>query len=230
VHRERLSPEYGTQKLNLEIEVDKLDGTPRPEGHLNQVLILRAGGEPRIAWIKGVAQPYDRVLVRLSHVADEAHYIDALDIPTGAPMVQWNMGFGTGRLRLYATTAIPTGLYRFGTSSTSGVLSLSLGILTRFTWLDTDGHEGLLGLEAGLMAFGLTGDTSSVGTPLTQVGAVVGAGVAIPIAGAGSAAQASINLHAWGEQRITGSGPEAASTRALIFGPSISLGNVGTTF
>jgi hypothetical protein len=230
LHRERLSPEYGTQKLNLEIEVDKLDGTPRPEGHVNQVIILRAGPEPRVAWIKGVMQPYDRVLVRLSHVADEAHYLDALDIPTGAPMVQWNIAFGTGRVRLYATTAIPTGLYRFGTPDTSGVLSLSLGILTRLTWLDTDGHEGLLGLEAGLMAFGLTGDTSASGTPLTQVGAVIGAGVTIPIAGAGSPTQASINLHAWGEQRITGSGAEAASTRALIFGPSISLGNVGTTF
>ena len=129
-----------------------------------------------------------------------------------------------------ATTAIPTGLYRFGTANTSGVLSLSLGILTRLTWLDTDGHEGLLGLEAGLMAFGLTGDVSASGAPLPQVGAVVGAGLTIPIAGAGSPTQASINLHAWAEQRITGSGAEAASTRALIFGPSISLGNVGTTF
>jgi hypothetical protein len=231
IHRERMSEEYGTQKLNLEIEVDKLDGTPRPESHVNQTLIVRAGAEARIAWIKGVVQPYDRVLVRLSHVADEAHYIDALDIPTGAPMVQWNMGFGTGRVRLYATTAIPTGLYRFGTQDTSGALTLSLGIITRFTWLDTDGHEGLLGLESGLMAFGLTGDTStSGGQTLTQVGFVLGAGITIPIAGAGSPLQASINLHAWAEQRITGSGEEAASARALIFGPSISLGNVGTTF
>ena len=71
---------------------------------------------------------------------------------------------------------------------------------------------------------------STAGESLTQVGAVVGVGLAIPIAGAGSPTQASINLHAWGEQRITGSGPEAASTRAVIFGPSISLGNVGTTF
>jgi hypothetical protein len=231
LHRERMSPEYGTQKLNLEIQVDKLDGSVRAEGHLNQTVILRAGSEPRVAWIKGVVSPYDRVLVRLSHVADEAHYLNALDIPTGAPMVQWSVVLGTGRVRLYATTAIPTGLYRFGTPDTSGVLSLSLGVITRFTWLDTDGHEGLLGLEAGLMAFGLTGDTSTTGgQPLTQVGAVLGVGLSIPIAGAGSPTQASINLHAWAEQRITGSGPEAASSRAIIFGPSISLGNVGTTF
>jgi hypothetical protein len=231
IHRERLSPEYGTQKVALEIDVNKLDGTARSEGRVIQTLILRAGDEPRVAWIHGVVAPYDRVIVRLSHVADEAHYVDALDIATGAATVQWTVLFGTGRVRLYATTAIPTGLYRFGTSATSGVLSLSLGVISRFTWLDSEGHEGLLGLEAGMMAFGLTGqDQSTAGQPLTQVGAVAGLGLSIPIANAGGPAQAAINLHAWGEQRITGSGPEASSSRAIIFGPSISLGNIGTTF
>ena len=45
IHRERLSPEYGTQRLSLEIEVDKLDGTSRPDGHVTQTLILRAAPE-----------------------------------------------------------------------------------------------------------------------------------------------------------------------------------------
>lgn len=233
LHRERLSPEYGTQKLSLEIEVDKVDGAPRGDAHVTQTLVLRAGSEPRVAWIKGIVQPYDRVVVRLSYIADEAHYLGALDIATGAPAMQWTSIFGTGRVRIYATTAIPTGLYRFGTAATSGVLSLSLGVISRFTWLDTDGHEGLLGLEAGMMAFGLTGDqASNGGQSLTQVGAIVGLGLSIPIANAGGPTQASINLHAWFEQRLVGSGGpiEAASARAVVFGPSISLGNVGTTF
>lgn len=227
-HRQRLSPEYGTQKLSLEMEVDKLDGTPRADAHVSQTIVLRAGTEPFIAWIKGVHAPYDRVVVRLSHVADEAHYLGALEIATGAPTVQWAVVFGTGRVRLYATSAIPTGLYRFGSGGTSGVLSLSIAIISRLTWLDSEGHEGLLGLEAGLMAFGLTVDTSP--NPVTQVGAVLGIGLSIPIAGAGSPTQASINLHGWVEERITGSGAEASSQRAIIFGPSISVGNVGTTF
>jgi hypothetical protein len=230
LHRERLSPEYGTQKLTLEIEVDKVDNTSRSEAHVTQTIVLRSGGEARVAWIKGIVAPYDRVVVRLSHVADEAHYLGALDIATGEPAVQWTSIFGAGRVRIYATTAIPTGLYRFGTSQTSGVLSLSLGVLSRFTWLDPEGHEGLLGLEAGLMAFGLTGDLSAANQPLTQVGAVAGLGLSIPIANAGSPTQASINLHAWFEQRIAGSGGESGSKQAIIFGPSISLGNVGTTF
>ena len=81
------------------------------------------------------------------------------------------------------------------------------------------------------MACGLTGDTSTSGQSLTQVGGVMGLGLAIPIANSGGPTQASINLHAWFEQRLTGGGGhEANSPRAIIFGPSISIGNVGTTF
>jgi hypothetical protein len=231
IHRERILPEWGTQKLALEIEVDKVDGSSRGEAHVTQTVVLRAGSEPRVAWVKGVRAPYDRIIVRISHVADEAHYLGALEIPSGAPAAQWSVVLGTGRVRLYATSTIPTGLYRFGGASASGVLSLSFGILSRFTWLDIDGHEGLVGLEAGVMAFGLTGDTSTGGQSLTQVGGVVGLGIAIPIANSGGPTQASINLHAWFEQRFTGGGGhEENSPRAIIFGPSISIGNVGTTF
>lgn len=231
LHREKLDPAFGTQKLQLEIDIVKLDGSTRPEGHVSQTIVLRAGSEPRIAWIHGVSSPYDRANIRLTHVADEAHYLGALEIATGAPMVQWSVIFGTGRVRLYATTAIPTGLYRFGDSHSSGPLSLNFGVISRFTWLDSEGHEGLIGLEAGVLAFGLTGDTTASGNTLTQVGGVVGAGLAIPIANAGQATQASINLHAWFEQRLTpGGGDRLNSPRAIIFGPSISVGNVGTTF
>ncbi len=231
LHRERLSPEYGTQKLSLEIEVLALDGSVRSAAHFTQSIVMRSGAESRIFWVKGVRSQYDRIVIRVSHVADEAHYLGALEIMSGAPAAQWNVVLGTGRFRLYATSAIPTGLYRFGEAGASGVMSLSFGIISRLTWLDTDGHEGLLGLEAGVMAFGLTGDTSTAGKPLTQVGAVIGLGMAIPIADAGGRAQASINLHAWFEQRLTGSGGlESKSARAIIFGPSISFGNIGTTF
>jgi hypothetical protein len=238
IHRERLSPEYGTQKLSLEIEVNKLDGTPRPDGHITQTLILRAGDEPRIAWIKGVIAPYDRAVIRLSLVADEAHYLGAGDIVSGAPMVQWSILFGTGHVRLYATTAIPTGLYRFGNATGSGVLSLSVAVISRLTWLDSEGHEGLLGLEAGVMAFGFT---NSAAQSISEAGIVAGVGLSIPLAGAGSPTQASINLHAWVEQRISEAPPAYTppmgtkplpleNARAVIVGPSISFGNLGTTF
>ena len=227
-HRERLSAEYGTQKLEIEIDVRKLDGSSRSEAHLTQTVILRAGNQPRIAWIKGVTSPFDRISVRVSHAPDETHYLGALEI-LGAPSVQWTVILGKGRVRLYATTAIPTGLYRFSDPGHSGVLSLNFGIISRLTWLDTEGKEGLLGLESGIMAFGLTGATGPAGETLTQVGAVLGIGLSIPIANASSPTQASINLHGWVEQRLTGS-DDSSNPRAIIFGPSISIGNVGTTF
>jgi len=231
LHRERLAPEYGSQKLTLDIDVSKVDGSPRPDAHISQSIVLRPGETPRIAWIKGARDPYDRIVVKLSLVADETHYLGALDIVSGAPAVQWAIILGTGHVRLYATTTIPTGLYRFGDAATSGVLSLSFGVISRLTWVDTNGKDGLLGVEAGVVAFGLTGDPSTSGTTtLTQVGAVTGIGLSIPIAGAGTPGQATIDLHGWFEERIGGSASNAGNPRAFIFGPSISIGNLGGTF
>jgi hypothetical protein len=101
------------------------------------------------------------------------------------------------------------------------------GVLSRLTWLDSDGHEGFLGLEAGIMAIGLANDTGDTGKSLTQVGAVCGLGVSVPIANRASPTQASINLHGWFEESISSSGTDTGRRDAFIFGPSISIGNVG---
>jgi len=228
-HRDRLPRNYGTQKLNLEIDVVDSDGGSRAEGHVAESIVMRPGAEPIYAWINGVKAPFDRILVRLSHAADEAHYVGALEIQTGAPEVKWTAIMGTGRARLYATTAIPTGLYRFGDDAHSGVLSLNFGVISRLTWLSRDGHEGFLGLEAGIMAIGLANDTSSTGESLTQVGAVAGLGLSVPIANRSTPTQAAINLHAWFEVDISHRGQESQASRtSIIFGPSISIGNIGT--
>jgi hypothetical protein len=227
LHRERLAPEYGTQKLHFEIDVLRADGSTRGEGHVAEILTLRAGSEPRVAWVRGVSAPFDRIIVRVSHEADEAHYMGAEELRTGAPAAQWSAILGTGRARLYGTTAIPTGLYRFGDKDYSGLLSLNFGVISRLTWLDQEGQEGFLGLEVGVLVMGLANSVSQTGRPLTQVGMVAGLGVAVPIANRSAATQASINLHAWFEADITRS-ESKASRYAFIFGPSISIGNVGT--
>jgi len=225
-HRNRLPLSYGIQKLNLEIDVVDSDGGSRAEGHVAESIVMRPGAEPIYAWINGVKAPFDRVLVRLSHAADEAHYVGALEIRTGAPEVKWTAIMGTGRARLYATTAIPTGLYRFGDDQHSGVLSLNFGVVSRLTWLSKEGHEGFLGLEAGIMAIGLANDKSSSGQSLTQIGAVAGLGLSVPIANRSTPTQASINLHAWFEVDISRNGQGSGSS--IILGPSISIGNIGT--
>ena len=228
-HRNRLPLSYGTQKLNLEIDVIDSDGGARGEGHVAETIVMRPGAEPIYAWINGVKAPFDRIVVRLSHAADEAHYVGALEIQTGAPEVKWTAIMGTGRARLYATTAIPTGLYRFSDDAHSGVLSLNFGIVSRLTWLSKDGHEGFLGLEAGIMAIGLANDKSSTGPSLTQIGAIGGLGVSVPIANRSTPTQASINLHAWYEVDISHNAADSQASRtAIIFGPSISIGNIGT--
>ena len=84
----------------------------------------------------------------------------AAEIKTGAPAAQWSAVLGTGHMRLYGTTAIPTGLYRFSDSAHSGVLSLNFGVISRLTWLDSEGHEGFLGAEGGIMVIGLANSTS----------------------------------------------------------------------
>jgi hypothetical protein len=228
-HRDRLPANYGTQKLNLDVDVVDSDGAPRAEGHVAETIVMRSGGDPIYAWIQGVKAPFDRVLVRLSHAADEAHYVGGLEIQTGAPEVKWTAILGTGHARLYATSAIPTGLYRFGDAQHSGVLSLNFGIVSRLTWLSADGHEGFLGLEGGIMAIGLTNDKSNTGNSLTQVGLVAGIGLSVPIANRSTPTQASINLHGWVEEDISHTPGESQSSRSsIIFGPSISIGNVGT--
>jgi hypothetical protein len=235
-HRERLGPEYGTQRINFEIDVIRSDGTTRAEAHVAEVVTLRAGPQPRYAWIHGVVDPFDRVIVRLSHEADEAHYLGASEVKTGAPAVQWSAVLGTGRVRLYGTTAIPTGLYRFSDSAHSGVLSLNFGVISRLTWLDSEGHEGFIGAEGGVMAIGLANSRSESGESLTQVGAVLGLGISVPIANRSLATQASINLHGWFEANITQSNSkdsmgnsvkDSKGRYAFIFGPSITIGNVG---
>jgi hypothetical protein len=227
-HRERLSASDGAQKLQLEVEVTRVDGTPRPEAHVSQPIVMRPSDQPRVAWIKGVVGPFDRVTLRVSHAGDESTYVDAADARTGEPSIQWSMVFGTAHFRLYATTAIPTGLYRVSDRAHSGILLLNFGALMRATWLDGEGHEGFLGLEGGVMGEGLTNDKDMNGNSLTQVATVVGLGLSVPIANRSLATETSINLHAWFEYEVSRDlGGEPGSPIGFVFGPSLSIGNIG---
>jgi len=107
-------------------------------------------------------------------------------------------------------------------------------VLSRLTWLDANGHEGLLGVELGMMAMGLATDRSR------QLAAVGGLGIAIPLSNANSATQAAVNIHAWlsytfGTQRAavldsagTPTGTQLTLSHwAFVFGPSITVGSLG---
>jgi len=235
IHRERFQPEDGTQDLTLDIDVTKVDDTPRADSHVNERMVLRPASEPRIVWIKGVKGQFDRVTVRVAHVADDVRYVGSTETRTSLPAAQWTLVVGEGRFRFYATAAIPTGLFHI--TAPSGVLFLNFGALSRLTWLDRDGHEGLVGLELGAMGIGFASTLGNGNASFPPTLAVIGGvGVSIPIGNRGEPSQASVNLHAWGAYELRDSYTYTTSDGimhtpghwSLLFGPSITIGNIGT--
>ena len=146
--------------------------------------------------------------------------------------MQWTLVVGEGHLRFYATAAIPTGLFHI--TAPSGILTLNFGALSRLTWLDQDGHEGLVGLELGAMGVGLATTANYPFPPTLAV--LAGVGVSIPIGNRGEPTQAAVNLHAWlayelrSDYLYTNSSNQMvnASHWSFLFGPSITIGNIGT--
>lgn len=229
-HRERIPADSGAQHLQLEVDVTRVDGQARPEAHVSQPLVLRSGDQPKLSWIKGIIGQFDRVTVRVTRLGDTA---DSDVAREQEPAVQFAMVFGTAHFRLYGTTAIPTGLFRFSDRADSGLLPVNLGVVMRATWLDGEGHEGFLGLEGGVMVVGLPNATAAGnnGNALTQVATVTGMGLSVPIANRSLATETSINLHAWFEYEVSRELSGASgSPFGFVFGPSISIGNIGTNF
>nr|HEX4318637.1 hypothetical protein [Kofleriaceae bacterium] len=226
LHRERLDPALGAQRLELEVDVTRVDGSPRSEARVARHLSLTHDDQPRTLYLRGAESRFDRYSVRLSEDddGDRGDRDDASPLPSA----QWSIVTGRGRARIYATSAIPTGLYRVSDRDHSGILTLNFGVLARATWLDALGREGILCAEAGALTVGLAGDTSATGKSLTQIATVAGFGLSVPIANRALAAETSVNLHAWLEfepSRALGAGNGDAI--AFVFGPSITVGNLG---
>ncbi len=234
IHQERLKPEDGMQEVVLDVDVTRAEGGKRPEASLSERMVLRPGGETRLFFLKGAAEQFDRIVVRLSHVVDETRYVLSPVARQAPPSAQWSVTVEGGWARLYVTVAVPAGLYRM--NEPAGQLTLNFGVLGRLTSLDKNGKEGLLGLETGLMGVGLIPQRAAAGTdpfPRT-LAAVMGVGVRVNLGGG-----AAVGVHLWGAYEFRDSYEYApdpkvkdvtkfATRWSLIFGPSISIGNVGT--
>jgi hypothetical protein len=135
--------------------------------------------------------------------------------------------FGTSRLRLFATTSFPSGLFRVADHDHSGILTLNAGAIMRVVWLSKDGHESVIGAEGGLMWVGIasSADQQQVGG---QVAAVLGVGIGIPIANEGRATQTSISLHGWFEFEFLRAFQHNGTPWGFVFGPALTIGDVGT--
>lgn len=231
LHQERLRPEDGTQALHLTVAVSNADGGARPEAAVDQQLVLRPGREARSIFLTGVEAPFDRVVVRLSLNEDPRHWAVLPEERIAAPQQEWTVVFGTDRLRLYATTAFPTGLFRVAEPEHSGILTLNAGALVRLVMLSREGAESPVGLETGVMWLGVAGDTEPDVSARGQVAALLGVGLSIPIANASHSTQTSINLHAWVEYEVSRQVlGQPGRAWGFVFGPSLSVGDVGVNF
>jgi hypothetical protein len=226
LHRERIDPAMGRQRLALELDVTRVDGSARAEARMARTITLAHGDAPRTLWLRGAESRFDHYTLRLSQSDDDTHQDG--DGGDELPSAQWSVVTGRGRARIYATSAIPTGLYRVSDRDHSGILTLNFGVLARLTWLDSLGREGIVAAEGGVLTVGLANDTSATGKSLTQIATVFGVGLSVPIANRALAAETSVNLHAWIElepSRALGQGQGDAW--AFVFGPSITVGNLG---
>ena len=221
LHRERLDPAMGAQHLALELEVTRVDGSPRSEASVHRTLTIVHDKTPRTMWLRGAENRFDRYTVRLSQ-QDEAQQRRG----SAERAVERRDRHGP-RADLRDERDPDGPVPRVGPRPQRHP-HLNFGVLARITWLDSLGREGILCGEAGVMTVGLANDTSSTGKSLTQVGAVMGVGLSVPIANRALAAETAVNLHAWLEfepSRAFGSG--SGSPWALVFGPSITVGNLG---
>jgi hypothetical protein len=238
IHRDRIPEESGEQRIDIEVTVQNVSGTERGEAKMSLHLVLRHASTRDVIWIRGAKEQFDKISIRVTHVIDESQYLRAGAARIELPSAQWTIVTENANFRFYATAAIPTNLFRFSTDPAnlgSGPLALNFGVLSRLTWLDRNGQEGLLGLEAGMMGMGLATEQDR------QLAAVAGLGVSVPVGNAGQLTQAAVNIHAWAAYSFgsrTGqiTNPSTGqvirtvnlSPWAFVFGPSITIGNVGT--
>jgi hypothetical protein len=236
VHRDRIPPEDGEQRLDVDVTVNSVSGAERGEAKLSQHLLIRNGPANDVIWVRGAKEQFDHINIRVTHVIDETQYLSQSPGKVELPSAQWTIVTENSSFRFYATAAIPASLYRFSKDPQdlgTGPLALNFGILSRITWLDHDGHEGIVGLESGVMAMGLETEKAR------QLAIVMGLGVSIPLGNVGQPTQASVNIHAWAAytvgdrtgQLLDTAGVPTANVKlnpwGFVFGPSITIGNIG---
>jgi hypothetical protein len=230
IHRERLHDEDGAQAFQVSVQVTASDGIARAEARVEKRLVLKRAASPTYVAIAGTLRPFDRILVRVALAADETHYA-AFSAEQGAPEAQWSVVTGDDHFRIYGTAAIPTGLFRVADTGHSGILTLSVGAILRGVVLSRDGTEFPIGLEAGVMWLGVAGDTDPSASSRGAVAVVFGPGISIPIANVSRSTQTSISLHAWLEYEVSRAVlGQSGQAVGFVFGPSITIGDVGTNF
>ena len=99
-------------------------------------------------------------------------------------------------------------------------MPISVGALTRVTFVRRDGRDFPIGLELGPFGTNLSDKPA-----FSLVG---GLGLSIPVLNPGTVLQASFNFPAWVEYAPSRAG-RGEPPVAFLFGPSFSVGRLATT-
>jgi len=208
-HRQRIPQSAGLQRLRVKA------------GDFNQIITLSHGsGSLTVAVPVGERKEYARLTVAISHDMLGGHYAEQSRQSLGEE-ARYRILLSDSWWRISATTAMPTGMFRFGEGAVEGTIPLSAGALGRMTYIQKDGRDFPLGLETGLFGTNLSGQP--------DFSMVAGLGLSIPVLNPDTSLQASFNIHAWLEYAPTRLSRED-SPWAFLFGPSFTVGRLSTTF
>ena len=162
---------------------------------------------------------FQRLSIRVGHDYSSAEYDFSPQQDLGEE-ARFDVVLGDRSFNISISTALPTGLYRFGVDEgESDNVSLSAGGLARLMWLYKPGTPFPLGIDLGVL-----GTEINESPHLSFVG---GIGLSVPVLNANTPLEASFNLHAWLEYSPTRTGPDE-SAWGLLFGPSFAVGKFST--
>lgn len=204
-----------------------IDRNAIPTAAGEQRLRVRAPGLNEVITVSGRAdavelaitvddrEEFDVVHISVAHEYTGAHYDFSPRQSLGAE-ASWHLVLGDRSFRASVGTAMPTGLFRFGSDSSKGAVAFSAGGLARVHWLYKEGREFPIGIDFGILGTGLSSDP--------QLSVVTGLGFSVPVLNANTSLQASFNLHAWFEYSPT----RTQGRTAFLFGPSFAVGKFST--
>lgn len=180
--------------------------------HADGLLTLSIGASER--------REYEIFTVSVAHDMTGDHYALGKEQRLGEE-ARYRILLSDDYFRISATTSLPTGLFRFGKSGSGETVPLSAGALIRFAYVQQEGRDFPVTLEAGMFGTNLSGSA--------HLSVVTGLGLTIPVLNPDTPAQASFNIHAWFEYSPTRARAGLGSI-AFLFGPSFTIGRISTTF
>lgn len=208
IDRQAIPAEAGEQRLRI------------AAGAFKEIIsVAHHTGAITVSLPAGERKEFDTLAVTVGHEYSGGHY-DLSPRHNIGSEATFRVVLGDRIFRISASTALPTGLFRFWGGGDHGSVPLSVGVTSRFAFLYREGTEFPLGIELGVLGTGLSDSPN--------LSIVAGVGFSIPVLNQDSYLQTSFNIHAWFEYSPTREGPDSDKF-GFLFGPSFTVGKFSTT-